>query len=394
MVQSAASLQKGIWIASYPKSGNTWVRLFIHNLLREISGNAADAQDINRANRHTVWETNAAPYEQLLGRNPVECSLEEIAQTRPQVQQLLAAARSGPFFIKTHLAVANINGYPTINFDMTLAAIYVIRNPLDVAISYAHYAGRKIDQIIEQMAAPAAKSYGSEKFVYEFIGSWSTHVASWMSVSHRAVYVIRYEDMLRAPFKVFGDLAHFLRLAPSPDQLQAAIDKSSFSELSRQESEKGFVERPPTSEKFFRVGKANQWRDGLTKEHVSKVITAHAPMMQRTGYPAPLRSTGLGGKGTTGTGPRAWSRRIADSDFLAPRRSIERASSCLDSLHDCATDPIATCRCWWMLRKVLSRMCIWTVIGIGSTAKLTSPQTIRARLSYFGPVSGTTRLGT
>jgi hypothetical protein len=287
MAQSASSLQKGIWIASYPKSGNTWVRLFIHNLLGEISGNPPDAQDINCINRHTVWETNAALYDQILGKNPVECSTEEIARARPQVQRLLADSRSGPFFIKTHLSVARIDGYPTINFDITLAAIYVVRNPLDVVVSYAHFAGREIDQIIEQMAAAAARSYVSESSVYEFIGSWTTHVASWMSVSHRPVYVMRYEDVLQAPSKVFGGLARFLRLAPSPEQLKAAIEKSSFSEVSKQEAEKGFVERPPTAEKFFRVGKADQWRAVLTKEQARKVIEAHAPMMQRCGYLPP-----------------------------------------------------------------------------------------------------------
>jgi len=203
------------------------------------------------------------------------------------VQRLLAEASSGPFFIKTHLGVARIDGYPTINFDMTLAAIYVVRNPLDVAVSYAHFGGREIDQVIDQMAAPRAKSYGSERFVYEFIGSWSTHVASWMSISHRPVYVMRYEDMLGAPSKVFGGLARLLRLAPSPEQLKATIDKSSFSELSKQEAEKGFVERPPTAEKFFRVGKADQWCSVLTKEQALKVIETHAPMMQRCGYLPP-----------------------------------------------------------------------------------------------------------
>jgi hypothetical protein len=286
-MQSDDSLQKGIWIASYPKSGNTWVRLFILNLLREISGNAADAQDINHLSDHTVWETSADPYRQLLDRNPMECSPEEIARTRPQAQRLVAEARSRPFFIKSHLGVARIEGYPTVNFEMTLAAIYVVRNPLDVAISYARYTGREINQVIEQMADPALRSQGSERFVYEFMGSWSTHVASWMSVSHRPIYIIRYEDMLTAPFKVFGGLARFLRLSPSPEQLKAAIDKSSFSQLSKQEAEKGFIERPPTAGKFFRVGKADQWRDALTKEQVAKVVEAHAPMMQRGGYLLP-----------------------------------------------------------------------------------------------------------
>ena len=312
MAQSDGSLQKGIWIASYPKSGNTWVRMFIHNLLREISGNAAGAQDINCVNRHTVWETNSALYHQVLGKNPADCSAEEIARTRPQVQRLLAEARSGPFFIKTHLSVARIDRYPTINFEMTLAAIYIVRNPLDAAVSYAHFAGREIDQIIEQMAAPAAKSHASERFVYEFIGSWSAHVASWMSVSHRPVYVIRYEDMLRAPSKAFGGLARFLRLSPSPERLKAAIDKSSFSELSKQEAENGFVERPATATKFFRAGKVDQWHNVLTKEQARKVIEAHAPMMQRCGYLLPncgadilppTASGRQGGQGTTAHRP-------------------------------------------------------------------------------------------
>jgi hypothetical protein len=287
MEQPASSLRKGIWIASYPRSGNTWVRLFIQNLLREISGNAVGAEDINSINRPTVWETNAALYHEILGMNPLECAAEEIARVRPQVQRLLADARSDPFFIKTHLSVARIDGYPTINFDMTLAAIYVVRNPLDVAVSYAQFGRREIDQVIDQMAAPWAKSYGSERFVYEFIGSWSAHVASWMSVSHRPVYIMRYEDMLMEPSKAFGGLARFLRLAPSPEQLKAAIDKSSFSELSKQEAEKGFVEKPPIAERFFRVGKADQWRDILTTDQAREVVRTHAPMMQRCGYLPP-----------------------------------------------------------------------------------------------------------
>ena len=94
MRQPGQSLQKGIWIASYPKSGNTWTRAFIHNLLREIRGNTDAAQNINRLSKHTIWEVNAGPYQQLLGKHPQECSEHEIAKTRPQVQRLLSEARS------------------------------------------------------------------------------------------------------------------------------------------------------------------------------------------------------------------------------------------------------------------------------------------------------------
>ena len=287
MDKSPNEIQKGIWIASYPKSGNTWVRVFIGNILRELRGNAAGPQDINILNRNSTWEIDAEPYQQLLGKPLNQCNVEEIARIRPQVQCLLSQARSRPFFIKTHLSVARFEGFPTINFEMTLAAIYIVRNPLDVAISYAHHASREIDHIIDQMADPVLRSSGSERHVYEFMGSWSFHVASWLSVSHRPVYVMRYEDMLASPYKAFGGLARFLRLAPTPDQLKRAIENSSFVQLSKQESERGFREKPEVAEKFFRAGRANQWREVLTKEQVTRVVRAHAPIMQRGGYLLP-----------------------------------------------------------------------------------------------------------
>jgi hypothetical protein len=108
-----------------------------------------------------------------------------------------------------------------------------------------------------------------------------------MSVFDRPVFVMRYEDMLRSPLEVFGRLAGFLRLTPTRDQLQRAIEKSSFSELSRQERENGFIEKPAVAKKFFRVGTADQWRDVLSKEQVQRIVYAHAPMMQRAGYLLP-----------------------------------------------------------------------------------------------------------
>jgi hypothetical protein len=285
VAQADDTLQKIIWIASYPKSGNTWVRVFIHNLLREMHGNPEDAQNINGLSRHR--DINPEPYQQLLGRPPSECSPEEIARVRPEVQRLVAAAKSEPFFMKTHLIMARCYGFSTINLDATLAAIYVVRNPLDVAISYAHHSAQSIDHIIAHMADPVLQLPASEQRVYEVLGSWSSHVASWMSVFDRPVFIMRYEDMLRSPLVVFGRLAGFLRLAPTRDQLQRAIDKSSFSELRRQEQEKGFSEKPAAAKRFFRTGTADQWRDVLTKEQVQRVVYAHAPMMQRAGYLLP-----------------------------------------------------------------------------------------------------------
>jgi hypothetical protein len=276
--------QNIIWIASYPKSGNTWVRTFIHNLLKEVSGGDDDAQDINKLNEHTMWETPAVRYEQILGKPIAEASQAEIARARPEVQLRLARGRSGPFFVKTHLCLGNDHRYPTINLDATLAAIYIVRNPMDVAISYSHHSGQPVASTIFHMAMPGLKTHGREKGVYEVMGSWSQHVASWMGMTGRPVHLMRYEDLLGNPERSFGALARFLRLAPSEEQLKRAIAKSSFSELRKQEEERGFKERPEAAQQFFREGRSGQWPQALTQQQIADICSVHAPIMQRFGY--------------------------------------------------------------------------------------------------------------
>jgi hypothetical protein len=280
------SPQSITWIASYPKSGNTWVRAFIHNLLRELSGTAGEAQDINRLHEHAGWQFAAKPFEAVLGKPLVEASHRELAEARPKAQAWLARSRPGPFLAKTHLCVGREFGTPTVNLDVTLAAIYVVRNPLDVAISYAHHSSRSIDLTIENMALPnfTTQTLPEQKHVYEVMGSWSQHVASWIGLYNRPVHIMRYEDMLADPVRSFGNLAKFLRLTPTDDQLKSAIGKSSFTELARQEDERGFREKPANAEKFFRAGRSGQWVDTLSPAQAREIVRTHAPMMQRFGY--------------------------------------------------------------------------------------------------------------
>jgi hypothetical protein len=183
--------------------------------------------------------------------------------------------------------VATVEGAPTINFDITRAAIYAVRNPLDVAVSYAHFSGIGLDAAIAQMASESAWLGSGPRRVYEFLGSWSFHVASWLSIPHRPVLILRFEDLLSDPRRSFGRLAAFLRLAPTEAQLRRAIELSCFDALAEQERRAGFVERPPTAERFFRSGRAGEWREALSADQVKSIIAAHAPMMMRCGYLEP-----------------------------------------------------------------------------------------------------------
>ncbi len=253
-------------------------------MLRELRGESDGAQDINALHEMTARESLKEGFERRLGKPAHQATAAEIAGARMQVQADLVRGAEGPVYIKTHNAVATVEGFPTVNFDVTLAAVYVVRNPLDVAVSYAHYSGLPFDPIIAHMADPSGNIDFSGRRVWEFMGSWSFHAASWMSVPHRPILLLRYEDMLAAPERSFGRLAAFLRLKADAGQLARAIEKSSFAEMARQEEQHGFNERPGTSEKFFRSGKAGQWREALSPAQVSAVIAAHGPMMMRFGY--------------------------------------------------------------------------------------------------------------
>ena len=273
-----------LWIASYPKSGNTWTRTFLHNLLKILEAEEDGAQDINAMNEFTTWEISAAAYEKHLGKPPKDVDRKEIAALRPKVQEEIAERTDGLAMVKTHHALVMDRGTPTINFKVSSGAIYLVRNPLDVAISFSHHMSSDIDYAIDQMAEDDLETAVSDKAIYEVYGSWSQHVESWTRKPHRTIYVMRYEDMLRDSVGAFGGLARHLLLKPNPEQLQEAVDRSSFEKLQKQESEHGFREKPEKAEKFFREGKSGVWREQLNRRQIRKIVKRHHVQMARFGY--------------------------------------------------------------------------------------------------------------
>jgi hypothetical protein len=281
---AAAELHGILWLASYPKSGNTWTRNFLHNLLNILEGVDDDVQDINKMNELTFWEISAEPYEKLLGKPVTLATREEIAEIRPKVQELIAARVDGLAMIKTHHCLVNDRGHPVINTKVTAGAVYIVRNPLDVAISLANHISGTIDDAIDMMSARGTETLVSDKSVYEVYGSWSQHVDSWTRKPHAAIYVMRYEHMLEDPIRIFGNLARHLLLKPKDEQLRLAIERSSFENLKKQEDEQGFKEKPDKAERFFRSGKSGEWQDKLTRRQVREIVSTHHAQMDRFGY--------------------------------------------------------------------------------------------------------------
>lgn len=276
-----------IWLASYPKSGNTWMRSFLHNLLTD----AREPADINELDQFCVGESGIGWYQRHTAMPLDRLTFEELARIRPLAQADLTRVHSDSVFVKTHNFLGSSFGQPLHNMDVTAGAIYIVRNPLDVVLSVANHFGITVDEAIAQLANPSTGTALTDLHVPEFHSSWSIHVESWTGAPSPNLLVLRYEDLLAEPRRYFGRVAKFLGLRPPEERLARAIRNSSFKILKEQEQRKGFKERPELAQAFFREGRKDQWREKLLPDQVRQIISDHHVQMARFGYiPKDFRS--------------------------------------------------------------------------------------------------------
>jgi hypothetical protein len=268
------------WLASYPKSGNTWVRLFLANLF----ANLPEPVNINTLKNFTFGDNRGDLYETVAGRPLDSLSQDDVNRLRPQVHRLIAGARPETIFVKTHQAVGLVDGVATISPEVTQGAVYIIRNPLDTAVSYANHVSAPLEEAVRQMADPANRLAGGRISTFSMLTSWSNHVLSWVEAPGLTPHVMRYEDMIAKPHKAFGAFCRFLGLPVTRERLDKAIRFSSFDTLQDQEARLGFRERPPTSGRFFRKGQVGAWREDLPDALARQVIADHDAVMRRFGY--------------------------------------------------------------------------------------------------------------
>jgi hypothetical protein len=274
-----------VWIASYPKSGNTWVRIFLYHLQRIMGGYPLPDHDLHQLDRSSAYEARLfGLFEQFIGKPIHEATVQEVTAVRPKVHAVIAERATGIALVKTHNVMGHVLGQPTVNLAASAGAIYVIRNPLDVAISIAPHNGLTIDQAIALMARKAYRTNNGPEIAYEVWGSWSEHVEGWTAIPHEAVHVVRYEDLAADPIGQFTAIAHHLRQQPTPEQIAEAVELSAFKRLRQQEDEKGFREVSSKMAKFFRDGRVGQWREVLDSAQVRHVLDDHSDVMKRFGY--------------------------------------------------------------------------------------------------------------
>jgi hypothetical protein len=270
-----------IWLASYPKSGNTWLRFFLSHLTET----EWDPEDLN-----SLRITNAASrnvFDRVAGIEASDLTHAQIDLLRPRIYEQVAAGFDRHHFLKTHDAwTHNAAGEPILS--TAASAVYLVRNPLDVAVSFAHHQGIDVESVVRSMQDPAYMLCGQQALLPSMIPtrllSWEGHVRSWLDDASVPVLMVRYEDMLARPLESFSKIVEFSGLEYGQAEIEAALAACTFQRLQEREKKTGFRERLPGSASFFRKGVAGSWREALTAAQVQQLITAHGGVMRRLGY--------------------------------------------------------------------------------------------------------------
>jgi len=271
-----SDLRRIIWLASYPKSGNTWVRTFLANYFL----GRRKAVGINELRKFTLSETRQDFYDRAAGGKFHGEAIDDAFALRTKVQRLIAAEKDGTHFVKTHSIVDKVGNLSLIDPQVTAAAIYIMRNPFDVVPSYARHVGISIDETIDAIQNPE-NVLASRSGIADVLGRWDTHVAAWLNAPGLPLHVMRYEDIHADPKRAFSTLFEFLRAPVNTAHLKRTISATQFENLQKQEQESGFIERPPRMKQFFHSGKAGGWRETLTETQIAKIHQAFEPALRK-----------------------------------------------------------------------------------------------------------------
>ena len=277
-----------IWLASYPKSGNTWVRLFLKSYLSDdkkkfsINEKKDDEFKIERFPNIKVFKDMQINYD-----NFFEISKNWITiQDRINLNNKLN-------ILKTHNAMCTVNKNKFTNKENTLGVIYVVRDPRDVAVSFSYHMGKTLTEIVNNMIDKeyliSESDFTTEKKVSgsTLLSSWSNHYNSWKNYKSIKSIIIKYEDLVRNTADKFYEIVLYLNelygTKVDEKKILKSIELTNFKNLQNLEREHGF-EEITISKTFFREGKIGSWKQKLDEKLSKKIENEFKNEMIELGY--------------------------------------------------------------------------------------------------------------
>ena len=283
-----------IWIASYPKSGNTWIRSLLASYLFSEDGQFSfellkNIEQFSSKN-FSSDKLMSSNYQARISKNWIP------SQKRINNDKKI-------HLLKTHNALCSINGNNFTDKFNTSAVIYVVRDPRNLITSLVHHYELSLDEafsfltnkkkIIFPINAEKREKDIKDHEDFNFLSDWSTHYQSWKNINFCPIKIIRYEDCLTDIQKVFVStisfLSKFLKFKFNKKKINNALNSTNFKNLNKMEKNEGFQESVISSKtmkriKFFNLGKKNNWKTLLDKKLIRKIESHFKNEMSELGY--------------------------------------------------------------------------------------------------------------
>ena len=272
-------LPANVWLASYPKSGNTWFR-FVWKAVesaQDLDLKPQEAPQPCQMEFLTGWGIDAR-----------RLTCDELDLVRSRLELATGDRMGRPILRKTHEKFRSApDGSELFPAAASRAALVIIRDPRDVVCSAARHFNMSLDATVDLICRRDPQIPGTPSVLMsrQPQGSWSEHLDSWRRLPTYPVAVFRYEDFLVEPDATFGAALAFGGLEVSESELAHAIESTRFEKLQSRERESGFTERSPGSNvPFFRKGQAGGWRDELSAAQVTRIERNCGALMEEFGY--------------------------------------------------------------------------------------------------------------
>ena len=275
-------MKKAMWLASYPKSGNTWVRLFMSAYVWD-----RPVESINDAHPMVAHSCDYPPAYHMVSSVPLaKMSGNEIMLLRPAaIYNILRISTSTHPMIKTHCANVLSMGVATHPPLLTRGAILLVRDPRDVCVSYAAYQGKLQEDMMKEMLDDNLIIGGDiREGVKTPVSSWSKFNDTWSKTVAGESLVVRYEDLLSDPEREFSRIVEHVGFPIEKDRMHRAIYATEFKALEKLEEKQTFTGKMEATEKFFRRGKSNAWKSELDPKIAKKIQHKFAKEMEHFGY--------------------------------------------------------------------------------------------------------------
>lgn len=276
-----------VWLASYPKSGNTWLRAQL-TAWQNDDGKVPDLCNLDG----TPLNDHRDLMDDHCGISTSELTAAELDRLRPDFFTTVAAELDDPTFVKTHAAYRfNDLGQPVFPADGCRGVVYVIRNPVDIVPSFAHHLDRDFDRIIDLMTdedmvlGQVRDGFGA--ILPERVSSWASHVRGWTTQTTLPLLLVRYEDMLADPVGELTRVIRFAGLNDDPARIRRATEETGFQSLRQQEQTDGAAIQPLAGGSFFRCGTSGDGTRHLASRQVDRLLQHGSTTFEAFGYDMP-----------------------------------------------------------------------------------------------------------